>query len=65
MPKVLLIQSTQYSANSRTLCKQKRLYLPGLAFPLLANYVPENWQLEINLEVVVRSTMIQMLTLSG
>jgi radical SAM superfamily enzyme YgiQ (UPF0313 family) len=52
MPKLLLIQSTQYSANSRKLCKQKRIYLPGLAFPLLANYLPENWQLEINLEVV-------------
>lgn len=52
MPKLLLIQSTQYSANSRKLCKQKRLYLPGLAFPLLANFIPDHWQLEINLEVV-------------
>jgi radical SAM superfamily enzyme YgiQ (UPF0313 family) len=52
MPKVLLIQSTQYSANSRRLCKQKRIYLPGLAFPLLASFIPDNWQLEINIEVV-------------
>jgi radical SAM superfamily enzyme YgiQ (UPF0313 family) len=52
MPKVLLIQSTQYSANSRKLCKQNRIYLPGLAFPLLASYVPDNWQFEINIEVV-------------
>lgn len=52
MPKVLLIQSTQYSANSKKLCKQKKIYLPGLAFPLLAAFVPENWQIEINIEVV-------------
>jgi radical SAM superfamily enzyme YgiQ (UPF0313 family) len=52
MPKVLLIQSTQYSANSSKLCKQKRIYLPGLAFPLLASFVPDNWQLEIDIEVV-------------
>lgn len=52
MPKVLLIQSTQYSASNRKLCKQKRIYLPGLAFPLLASFVPDNWQLEINIEVV-------------
>jgi radical SAM superfamily enzyme YgiQ (UPF0313 family) len=52
MPKVLLIQSTQYSANSRNLCKQKRIYLPGLAFPLLAAYLPGNWEIEVNIEVV-------------
>lgn len=52
MPKLLLIQSTQYSVGSGKLLKQKRIYLPGLAFPLLANYVPAHWQLEINLEVV-------------
>lgn len=52
MPKLLLIQSTQYSAGNRELCKQKRIYLPGLAFPLLAPYVPEHWDLEVNLEVV-------------
>lgn len=52
MPKLLLIQSTQYSAGNRELCKQRRIYLPGLAFPLLAPYVPDHWELEINLEVV-------------
>lgn len=52
MPKVLLIQSTQYSAKSGKPCKQNRVYLPGLAFPLLANYLPEGWELEVNLEVV-------------
>jgi len=52
MPKVLLIQSTQYSANTRKLCKQKKIYLPGLAFPLLAAFVPENWQIDIDIEVV-------------
>jgi len=52
MPKLLLIQSTQYSANSRKLCKQQRIYLPGLAFPLLAAYLPDNWKIEINIEVV-------------
>lgn len=52
MPKVLLIQSTQYSARSGKPCKQNRVYLPGLAFPLLANYLPEGWEAEVNLEVV-------------
>ncbi|MCB0729233.1 MAG: B12-binding domain-containing radical SAM protein, partial [Ignavibacteriae bacterium] len=52
MPKLLLIQSTQYSANAKKLCKQKRIYLPGLAFPLLASFVPDNWKLEISIEVV-------------
>lgn len=51
MPKLLLIQSTQYSARSGRPCKQKRVYLPGLAFPHLANYLPDGWSLEINLEV--------------
>ncbi len=52
MPKVLLIQSTQYGAKTGKPCKQKRVYLPGLAFPLLANYIPAGWDLEVNLEVV-------------
>lgn len=52
MPKLLLIQSTQYSAGSSKLCKQSRIYLPGLAFPLLAAYLPDQWQLELNIEVV-------------
>ena len=36
MPKLLPIQSTQYSAGQRELCKQNKIFLPGLAFPLLA-----------------------------
>jgi radical SAM superfamily enzyme YgiQ (UPF0313 family) len=52
MPKLLLIQSTQYSAKNGSLCKQGRIYLPGLAFPLLASCIPHHWQIEINLEVV-------------
>lgn len=52
MPKLLLIQSTQYSTGTRKLCKQKRIYLPGLAFPLLAACIPNHWEVEINLEVV-------------
>lgn len=51
MPKVLLIQPTQYSPGGE-LCKQKRIYLPGLAFPLLAALTPKPWQVEVKLEVV-------------
>ena len=52
MPKLLLIQSTQYSAGEKELCKQKKIFLPGLAFPLLAPFLPDHWELEICLEVV-------------
>lgn len=51
MPKVLLIQSSQYQLNG-DIVKQKKLYLPGLVFPLLAAMVPENWEVEIKLEVI-------------
>ncbi len=51
MPKLLLIQSSQYSSGD-TLVKQKRLYLPGLVFSWLAAYVPDHWDVEINLEVI-------------
>lgn len=51
MPKVLLIQSSQYQLNGG-IVKQKKLYLPGLVFPLLAAMVPENWEVEIKLEVI-------------
>ena len=50
--KVLLIQATQYSSGKGDLCKQSRIYLPGLAFPLLASYAPDNWEIEIVLEVI-------------
>jgi hypothetical protein len=51
MPKILFIQPTQYATNGG-LCKQKRINLPGLVFPLLAAYTPENWNVELVLEVI-------------
>jgi radical SAM superfamily enzyme YgiQ (UPF0313 family) len=51
MPKILFIQPTQYATNGE-LCKQKRINLPGLVFPLLAAYTPEDWKVEIVIEVV-------------
>jgi radical SAM superfamily enzyme YgiQ (UPF0313 family) len=51
MPKLLLIQSSQYLKNG-SLIRQKKLYLPGLVFPLLAAMVPENWEVEVKLEVI-------------
>jgi len=35
-----------------SLCKQKRIHLPGLAFPLLAAMLPSDWEAEVLLEVV-------------
>jgi radical SAM superfamily enzyme YgiQ (UPF0313 family) len=51
MPKILFIQPTQYGADNK-LCKQKKIYLPGLAFPLLAAMTPSHWEVELKLEVV-------------
>ncbi len=51
MPKVILIQSSQYLTN-RELVKQRKLYLPGLVFPLLAAMAPKNWEVEVKLEVI-------------
>lgn len=51
MPKILFIQPTQYAENGK-LCKQKKINLPGLAFPLLAAYTPSHWEVEILIEVV-------------
>jgi len=51
MPKILFIQPTQYGSNG-TLCKQKRIYLPGLVFPLLAAMTPPHWKVEVKIEVV-------------
>ena len=39
MPKILFIQPTQYGADKK-LCKQKKIHLPGLVFPLLAAMTP-------------------------
>jgi len=51
MPKILFIQPTQY-AESGKLCKQRKINLPGLAFPLLAAYTPSHWEVELLIEVV-------------
>jgi radical SAM superfamily enzyme YgiQ (UPF0313 family) len=51
MPKILFIQPTQYGADNK-LCKQKRIHLPGLVFPLLAAMTPDNWEVEVKIEVV-------------
>lgn len=51
MPKILFIQPTQHASDG-TLCKQKRIYLPGLVFPLLAAMTPPHWKVEVKLEVV-------------
>jgi len=51
--KILLIQPTQYSASGKkTLCKQKRIYLPALVFPLLSSLTPSNWKFETCIEVI-------------
>ena len=52
MPKVILIQPTQYGTNTRKPLKQSRIYLPGLALPLLASLTPKNWEVKIIIEVV-------------
>ena len=51
MPKILFIQPTQY-AESGKLCKQQKINLPGLAFPLLAAYTPSHWDVELLIEVI-------------
>lgn len=51
MPKILFIQPTQYGVDGK-LCKQKKIHLPGLVFPLLAAMTPDNWEVEVKLEVV-------------
>lgn len=52
MPKIVFIQPTQYKAEDKSLCKQKRIHLPGLALPLLAAMLPDYWEAEILIEVV-------------
>jgi len=51
MPKILFIQPTQYGADHQ-LCKQKKIHLPGLVFPLLAAMTPPHWEVEVKIEVV-------------
>lgn len=49
--KVLLIQASQYSRED-TLCKQKKIFMPGLLFPHLAALTPENWEVETVIEII-------------
>ena len=51
MYKILFIQPTQYGEDKK-LCKQKMIHLPGLVFPLLAAMTPDNWKVELNIEVI-------------
>ncbi|MDP4270016.1 MAG: radical SAM protein [Bacteroidota bacterium] len=51
MPKVLFIQPSQYLVRGG-IVKQKKLYLPGLVFPLLAAMLPIHWEVEVRLEVI-------------
>ena len=51
MPKILFVQPTQYASDGK-LCKQNKINLPSLAFPLMAAYTPRNWDVEIKIEVV-------------
>ncbi|MBM4395854.1 MAG: B12-binding domain-containing radical SAM protein [Deltaproteobacteria bacterium] len=51
MPKLLLIQPTQYGPDGRP-CRQDRIYLPGLVFPLLAAIAPRHWEIDVRIEVV-------------
>lgn len=51
MPKILFIQPTQYAEDGK-LCTQKKINLPGLAFPLLSAYTPKHWDIEVAIEVV-------------
>jgi radical SAM superfamily enzyme YgiQ (UPF0313 family) len=52
MPKIVFIQPTQYKADGKSLCKQRRIHLPGLALPLLAAMLPSNWEAKVLIEVV-------------
>jgi radical SAM superfamily enzyme YgiQ (UPF0313 family) len=51
MKKILLIQPSPYDQNHKPI-KKSRLYFVGLAMPLLAAMMPENWEAEIILEVI-------------
>ena len=51
MPKILFIQPTQ-RGKDKALCKQKKIYLPSLVFPLLSAMTPDTWETETRIEVV-------------
>lgn len=51
MKKILLIQPSPYDQN-HMIIKKKKLYFVGLAMPLLAAMMPEDWETEIILEIL-------------
>ncbi len=51
MKKILLIQPSPYDKNHKPI-KKNRLYFVGLAMPLLAAMMPEDWEVEIVLEII-------------
>ena len=52
MPKVILIQPTQYGTKTGKPSKQSKIFLPGLGLPLLAAYAPAHWEVKILIEVI-------------
>jgi len=51
MKKILLIQPSPYDQNHNPI-KKKKLYFVGLAMPLLAAMMPDDWETEIILEII-------------
>ncbi|NLK63735.1 MAG: B12-binding domain-containing radical SAM protein [Tissierellia bacterium] len=51
MKKILLIQPSPYDKNHKPI-KKNKLYFVGLAMPLLAAMMPEDWEAEIILEII-------------
>ncbi len=49
--KILLIQSSPYDNNKNPI-KKSKLYFVGLAMPLLAAMLPDDWEVEIILETI-------------
>ncbi|MDW7669771.1 MAG: radical SAM protein [Bacillota bacterium] len=51
MKKILLIQPSPYDQNHNPI-KKKKLYFVGLAMPLLAAMMPDDWETEIIIEII-------------
>jgi radical SAM superfamily enzyme YgiQ (UPF0313 family) len=51
MKKNLLIQPSPYDQNHKPI-KKNKLYFVGLAMPLLAAMMPDDWEVEIALEII-------------
>ncbi|MBP7221601.1 MAG: B12-binding domain-containing radical SAM protein, partial [Sedimentibacter sp.] len=51
MKKILLIQPSPYDKNHMPI-KKNKLYFVGLAMPLLAAMMPDDWETEIILEII-------------